>query len=191
MAVSKRGFLLGEQTLKIIIAILCILLLIFLLYSIYSAYMDQHRLEQAESSINLIVDGLAKAETSGSAGVVILNPASSAKVQFQGNYWWIIAWPYKEVTPASCLNKGWVNCVCICSSNFLGNAKGSAKECDRLGTCVEVDGKVITKEERVFDRIERFIDTWGRVPLSLDGPPINFQIKYDKEKNEFEIMRKK
>jgi len=56
MSLNKRGFLLGEETLKIIIAIIAISFLVYLLFSLYSANRTSKDLELAKSSLNHLIE---------------------------------------------------------------------------------------------------------------------------------------
>ena len=77
MIKNKKGLLLAEETLKIIIAVIAIGFLGYLLVSLYFSAKTSKELEQAESSLNFLLS-----ETqSGSVTIDIYNPKN----------WWLIS----------------------------------------------------------------------------------------------------
>jgi len=140
MDMNKKAFLLGEETLKIIIAIIAISFLIYLLFSLYSANKTSKDLELAKSSLNHLIEEI----NAGSNVTEIYNPTSGAL-----NKWYLMSWPYEiskwnptltnpfgrtvvEDMPKSCSNLGWENCICICK-------KDNPDNCDEKGFCLEND----------------------------------------------------
>ncbi len=129
---NKKGFLLVEETLKIVIAVICIGFLIYFLTSLYLSNKGSEDLEQAEASLNHLI----KEINSGATEVEIYNPKG----------WVIGVWPHdtterlwytlfilsktKEGLPNYCENIGWESCICICKKNDKG-------QCDKLGFCLE------------------------------------------------------
>jgi len=122
---------LGEETLKIVIALICIGILIYLLVSLYQANQDSKNLELAKSSLNFLMSEI----NSGKTRVDIYNPEN----------WQIGIWPHVanvvvrsgayrievgKQYPDSCSNLGWtISCICICKED-------TAKSCDEDGTCL-------------------------------------------------------
>ena len=45
---NKRGFLLAEETLKIIIAVICIVFLVYILVAVYNSHSADKKIEQAK-----------------------------------------------------------------------------------------------------------------------------------------------
>jgi len=199
---NKKGFLLGEQTLKIIIAVICLLLLAFLLFMIYSSLDAKHKLEQAKSSMEMIELALDEAKQNGEAEVVILGPTvrkklSPAKVGEAIDIWWVIAFPAEKVglpgtvTPKTCVLNGWENCLCICESNFNGLADLTDNACDKIGICTELDKKAITEYEGFsFEEIRAFMRSpVSPIPIFLDEPPVEIKIEYMEEG--YKIIKRK
>ena len=190
----KRGFLLGEFSLKIIIAVICIVILIFLLVSLYSTYSNKQFLEQAKKSIKKIELGLKEAEQKGESEVVILYPKSNIASP-RGAYWWIVAWPGETSLPFSdavflpkrCKENGWKNCICICSSNTLGNGGGAAAECDNInkGVCVESKHNIKFVGQSIWTHS---IATFHPNPIELKTTPFTLKIEY--KQGEYEISLK-
>ena len=53
---NRKGFLLGEFTIKIIISILAIVLLIYLLFSMYSTFSAKNEIKKAQALLQNLVD---------------------------------------------------------------------------------------------------------------------------------------
>ncbi|MBM3228295.1 hypothetical protein FJZ20_00180 [Candidatus Pacearchaeota archaeon] len=125
---DKKGFLLAEETLKIILAVIAIGFLAYLLFSIYSTNKDSANLELAKASINL----LNKTINEDKSTVEIYNPRN----------WIIYSWPNsysdgflflkneKIGMPNFCSNLDWNGCICICK-------KENPNSCDENGICIE------------------------------------------------------
>ena len=190
---SKKAFLLGEYTLKIIIAVLCILLLVYLLFGIFSNSQGARDLKMAEASLDDLVKEMNKAEETGEAQkALILNPVQDSFIEKTlQEEWWIIAWPYKneEEKPNQCYGN---YCICICAipENYLslkaltvvGNSKeNSLNKCNSLGVCKDFDEKIKTINPGL-------IWNWNK-PIPIENPPVELEIKYD-NKEGFEIKEK-
>ena len=110
---NKKGFLLGEETLKIIVAILCILLLIFLAYSLYSSFNSNRNLEVAQANLDKIVEGMKVADKEGKFETILVEPKD-----------WIIF--SNSINPENlkpneqeiCYTKKY--CLCICGGSSMG-----------------------------------------------------------------------
>lgn len=131
---NKNGFLLAEQTLKIIIALISISFLIYFLTALYFTNQSSRNLEFAKATLKHLVNGI----NSGDKEIIIYNPKD----------WVIASWPhdvkksrifYNDVikgdTPQFCLDNGWNKCICICKDNLIFNLEG--KDCDNNGICLK------------------------------------------------------
>ena len=121
---NRKGFLLGEETLKIIIAIICILVLVYFLISLYMANKGNKELEQAKASLEHLVSEI----NSGREQVEIYNPDG----------WYISSFPQTiegGILPDYCSGRRWENCICICGVDI--KKKAGKEKCDNLGTCLE------------------------------------------------------
>jgi hypothetical protein len=127
---NKKGFLLGEETLKIVIAVICIGFLIYLLVSLYFSTKTSNDLELAKSSLNFLMSEI----NSGKTTADIYNPEG----------WQLGSWPHIAHSPISaggvalrlgkqypktCLNLGWTSCICICPED-------NEDSCDSDGICL-------------------------------------------------------
>lgn len=181
---SKKGFMLGEYTLKVVIAVLCLLLLFFLLFKLYFNSVDQRNLGLAEASLNELVEKMDEAKENGNAGVIILNPTQSPSITGKiEKLWAISAWPIEENRkPTKCIK----NCVCICPNppNFkrftslTSSSELFLKECNSLGVCKDFDEEIKVSNPG-------FLKFEWQIPI--ENPPVNIQIKY--EDNKFTITK--
>ena len=107
LLMDKKGFLLGEETLKIVIAIIAIGFLAYFLASLYFSAQASREMKQAEESLDFIIsEALA-----GRASVDIYNPKN----------WWILN---NEATGELCICEDDLNScdkkgVCMNNSGFL------------------------------------------------------------------------
>ena len=152
---NKKGFLLAEETLKIVIALISISFLIYFLVSLYMANQDSKNLELAKSSLDHLVEEI----NSGSTEVEIYNP--------QG--WVVLSWPNEGKSPKSCENLNWDNCLCICNDLGFQTSNSYLDRCDDQGICMQVLKKTI---------VGGFI---GQHPLTIERPFLSLEIKYGNE----------
>ncbi len=131
---NKKGNLLPEEVLKIIIAVICIGFLIFLLVSLYFSVTGGEKKKEAEASMKS-ENGLAKeierinlgGETK-EQGHPVLNPAG----------WYIFSFTGEDLKPNLCAGN---NCICICENvavNFFNPQKRQVEKCDDKGSCTSV-----------------------------------------------------
>ena len=112
---KKKGDLLPEETLKIILAIIGISLLVYLAVSLYGIFIKDTKLEQAEASLGIIYSKIKSVESEeDNLNFLIESPKD----------WWIVAWERNE-KPVKCKGS---YCICICPENSL-------IECDNKGVC--------------------------------------------------------
>lgn len=159
--ISRRGFLLAEETVKIILALIVVSFLVYLLSSLYFANKREADLEFADASLKKIIESI----DGGLSEVEIYNPGG----------WYLLGWPYQNVAPKSCSNLGWENCLCICRNQGKGisvpgihtvvTPSNLAESCDELGVCKSIDQKI-------------FINKLKGEPLQLKPIPTKLEIKY-------------
>lgn len=118
---NRRGFLLGETVLKIVIAVICIGFLIYFLIALYFNNADAKDLEFAKESLDYMIGEI----DAGRNQVEIFNPKG----------WNLISWRGKDI-PLSCENVGWETCLCICDGDWKFWTD-KLEECDNFGTCLE------------------------------------------------------
>jgi len=127
---DKKGFLLAEETLKIVIALISIGFLAYFLSALYFSSQNSKGLEFAEASLEHLVNEI----NSGSDNVEIYNPED----------WVLVSFPIGDVRPKSCFNLGWEKCLCICDEAFNTlSDSGLAEDCDDVGICLESDSVVV------------------------------------------------
>ena len=128
---NKKGFLLAEETLKIILAVISIGFLVYFLTALYFANQKNEDLEQAEASLERIEKII------NSVG----EKSESQDIFPQG--WYLFSFTEKG-KPNSCAGK---NCICICD-NVLDFSNRQITECNKNGACL------VVSELKKFDEIK-------------------------------------
>ena len=122
---NKEGFLLAEETLKIILAVIAISFLAFFLTSLYFNAVNNQKSVKAEASLTRISE-VIKNEESTSEIVSDITPPGWNLFSFVG-----------EEKPNSCSGE---NCLCICYNIKINLANRQIKECDKKSICEIVTG---------------------------------------------------
>ncbi|MCX6749605.1 MAG: hypothetical protein NTW17_02575 [Candidatus Pacearchaeota archaeon] len=136
---SKRAFLLAEETLKIIVAVIAIGFLVFFLVSLYLNSINAQNLAKATASLGRIKE-------------VIQNPLSTDEVVSDITPpGWVIFTFIGEKKPNSC---GGETCLCICENIRINLFDRQIKECDSGGVC------------EVFDNLQGFDEISIKKPSS-------------------------
>ena len=160
---SRKGFLLGEETLKMVIAVICIAGLAYLLFAVYVSVKDSKDLEIAKESLDFLSQEIEDEKTS----VEIYNPRG----------WVILSWPYQNEgkLPKFCLNAGWGSCICIVkdanqlisSLPFTDSLRENLLEnSDSSGVCLNTE-----KNFQVEDG-----------SIEIKNPPVTLNIDYTNKK---------
>jgi type II secretory pathway pseudopilin PulG len=149
---NRKGFLLAEETLKIILAVIAIVFLAYLLFSIYNANKDAKDLELAEESLNFLIQEINAERTE----VQIYNPKGWEIYSWPNTYTkGILLWKTtEEGMPMSCSNLGWESCICICK-------KDTPEKCDSKGVCLDNPSAFSVEES-----------------IKIKDPPITLSIDY-------------
>lgn len=129
---NKRGFLLAEETLKVIIAVICILFLVYILMSVYNSH-------NADKKIILAKEVLLGKEGESVPGIerIIssLDDGESEVKDISDPERWHIYSFVREEKPNSCLDQ---KCLCICEASLIKKLNSQAKKCDEKGACLIV-----------------------------------------------------
>ncbi|MBU4069723.1 MAG: hypothetical protein KJ646_01965 [Nanoarchaeota archaeon] len=142
---NKQGFLLAEETLKIIIAVICIIFLIYFLTALYFAKVGEEKLKYATATLK---------NSTGSLETAIEEVRSAKKQEvlfaLQNPLGWNLI-SFIDEKPNSCAGK---NCLCICDDvwdigEFLNR---QLKECSVNGVCLIVPD---LKEEKLEIEINK------------------------------------
>lgn len=120
---NKRGILLAEETLKIIIALIAIGFLIYFLASLYFANANVQKKQHAAASLERIADVIRNIQNEVENVTDITPPG-----------WYLFSFTDEE-KPNLCSS---INCLCICDNVFLGIGN-QAKKCDKGGVCEIVE----------------------------------------------------
>lgn len=134
---NKRGFLLGEETVKIVLSLIAIIFLIFFIVSLYNNYSKNKGLEYAKDSLNHLIDEI----NSGSSQVEIYNPNEWYLSSFPKHLYYNLPSSGSDlIIPKMCSSVGWKKCICI----YKWNKKGIdvSKAVDNTGICRQNDFSV-------------------------------------------------
>jgi len=82
--VNKRGFLLGEVTLKVIIAVLSLALLLYLLLSLYGIFQGEEDVKEAEATIDRIIEIANGLEEGSEGSFILLEPKGELSYSGEG-----------------------------------------------------------------------------------------------------------
>jgi hypothetical protein len=126
---NKKGNLLGEETLRVVLSVVAILLLVLLLFNLYVTFSNKPKLEKAKSSLERIEGKINEAFLKGASEELLLEP----------NGWILLN--YKNGEPESCSDK---KCICICEKEGLFGDQ--IKNCKKNGICKITDKNLIFKE---------------------------------------------
>lgn len=117
---NRRGFLLAEETLKIILAVIAISFLAYFLTSLYFNAVNNQKSVKAEASLARISEVINN-EESTSEVVSDITPPGWNLFSFVG-----------EEKPNSCSGQ---NCLCICYNIKINVFDRQLKECDKKSIC--------------------------------------------------------
>jgi len=139
--VNKKGFLLGETTLKIIIAVICIA---FLIYFLYVLYFSNNGREKEEAQSTLIGPTESVKEI---IKRVRENQTGEEKLIHNPDGWHLFSFVNGEVRPNSCAGD---NCLCICDDVWFDTFGGlidsrQVSKCEDGGVCLVVKDLVNKK----------------------------------------------
>jgi hypothetical protein len=121
---NKNGFLLGEETVKIVIAVICIGFLVTLLVLIYLSATGTQKTKEAVTFMEVLKKNIQTVDEGGEIndeGILIQNPAG----------WYVFSFVDNDKKPNQCLGE---NCICICAADWFTQIK----TCDSKGACIPV-----------------------------------------------------
>jgi hypothetical protein len=122
---NRKGFMLAEETIKVIIAIICIVFLFYLLTSIYNASTSAKKIEEAKAS-------LARIETI----TLALNEGEIDSQDIPNPQGWYLYGFTGASKPNSCAG---TNCLCICDSvSSINIFTSQVERCDNKGACINI-----------------------------------------------------
>ncbi len=141
-AMNRKAFLLGEFTLKVIIAVLCILVLVALMVGIYGAFSKKAKLAQAEFAVEEVVKRIRTFSTNSLAvdTYTLTNPKE-----------WVLVY-YSAGEPLSCEGSP---CLCICEEE--GWFSNQLEKCNDVGVCRKIEQPLQLEKPVVIDVFTRLI----------------------------------
>ena len=132
MKKNKEGFLLAEETLKIVIALIALTFLIYFLMSLYFAKTSEDALERAKNvlidsdeSVKNVIDNLDDKE---SREISLPSISDFGKADD-----WVLFSFISDSKPNSCARQ---NCLCICDDAL--RSKKQLERCNEKGICLPV-----------------------------------------------------
>lgn len=161
---NKKGFLLGEETVKIVIALICLFFLVLLLFYIYFSHRSSKDLELAKESLNYLAEQMSmKAEE-----IEIYNPRGWGLISFKKTNSFL---PIDAQLPNQCIDKKWENCLCICKLPSA-SVKSFIVTCsnDAWGVCL--DNEFAISNRWFFEMIEYN-------SIEIENPPVMLSIDYE------------
>jgi len=168
---EKKGFLLAEETLKIIISVIVLVLLFALLGKLYYNHIRDKELEQATATLDRLILEI----NNGATEFQVYNPVDP---KFDFNYWALMSWPHpSHGGPLVCGGKP---CLCVAVNvwslfsgfPFVPNAIDRNRDnCDNLkkGICRIVSKDIIVKGNINFQ---------SPIGFKASPPPLNLRINY-------------
>lgn len=129
---NKRGFLLAEETLKIVIAVICIIFLVYILVAVYNSHTSDKKIQQAKE----VFLGKEGAEAPGIQNITLsLEEGESENKDITDPERWHLYSFVGQEKPNLCLNQ---RCLCICEVSFIEKLNSQAKKCDDKGACLAI-----------------------------------------------------
>ena len=146
---DKKAFLLGEYTLKIIIAVVCLLLLAYVLFNLYSNSEEEKDLRMAQATLDELGEKMEEARTTSQEQTITLLEPSD---------WYVYTFRQDFINkPVGCES----NCLCVCDSSSSWG--GNAGACDNKGVCKNFVGATNFKNLR-----ENHMEVFGDFSINYE-----------------------
>ena len=136
---NKKGFLLTEETLKVVVAVIGLIILVYFLVSLFYSGNTQEKTKQALSSVGEISNAV-NSLSSGQKSVEVLQPQKWTMFSFVG----------EDKKPNSCFGE---NCLCICNKVNVDTLFGLL-ESRQLNECAETGACLVVNNLEKFEQID-------------------------------------
>jgi len=163
---NRKGALLEEETLKLVIAAFCIMILFFFLGKLYFSFQSADE-KQAQATIEHLQVAIENKETE----FIVYNPEAGFVSQ-----WYLVSWPYQDLIPSVCTRNGWENCVCI-TSIVAVNALG-----DVLPSNFMQESKFCAESTLPTTIDSLALSVGSTEPLRLEDLPLTLVLDYQEDK---------
>lgn len=171
--INKKGFLLGEETVKIVIALIVVIVLIVLLVNLY---MNQANAAKQKQAIDVLED---VNKVKGRLTSLKLNGSSEDLDVQAPKGWYFITFTGEEIKPNDCRG---MNCLCICDSvwgfnlfDWSSKRDRQAEECNENGACLSIDTPDFFKLKDYY-----YLDSGEKVKEITDATKIKFVKEEDR-----------
>ena len=161
---KKKGFILVDESLKLILAAIILVFLIVLLVEVYlvvARNQEQQNLGYAKGTLNNIMAVLA----SGGTQVQVYNPKGWSISYFPATF---SSGQYKgyDLMPQSCSSQGWKSCICIYDLGSIkeANQQGSLITLSFTGSCQQSDFEINNQNAN---------------SIQINNPPVTLDINQD------------
>ncbi len=130
---QKRGNLLPEEVVKLVIAIICIVSLVALLVFLYFSFTGDQNVKKAQAVLlgpNGIFNETKRIELGGKGNQSFPVPNPSG--------WYLFSFVGEDLKPNKCAG---ANCLCICEKLTIGIINTGARQagrCDNKGVCAVI-----------------------------------------------------
>ncbi|GBE19801.1 MAG TPA: hypothetical protein ENG87_01055 [Candidatus Pacearchaeota archaeon] len=153
---GKKGFLLAEETLKIIIAVISIAFLVYFLTALYFAKVNDEKKVQAEANLkrmDSLINDLDK-----------IDPQEHQLNEPRG--WYLFGFIDKK--PNTCVGQ---SCICICDKVNIDTLLGlidarQPSECDEDGVCLAVPNLKQFKEIEINQQFISIKEQGGFIEIT-------------------------
>lgn len=166
---NKRGFLLAEETIKIIIALVCIIFLVYLLLSIYLSNVQGEKFKQASAVLINSTNSIKEVIERVNSGQGNVGGISQEFLVHEPEGWYFFSFVGNEIKPNSCAG---ASCLCLCDNVWkyspqfwVSEEERQASKCSDKGVCLAVDGLREFGEIEVIDPTTLLIKNEGGLTI--------------------------
>jgi len=126
----KKGILIGEHVINIIIAVLAVVVLAYLGIQLYNSYLGgKTELKQAQATLDMIVGVVEEIKPGEEITKIITSPRD----------WYLLDFKKRENSPDTCFGEA---CLCLCETLDIN-------DCKKNGACKGIEEDVVVGSENL------------------------------------------